>query len=277
MQEQFSKYDYGQSSESRFVYIHITNISDIMLTNNYIIIQYTNYYYRCMMFLIFSTPIDIAHLVTSIVKKPFSCLICHCFSLDKHKMKLHTTTYHDDKTYYCANHAKIKQNLNIMYICEMPSLCSICDKNFSINKSIHIYAYPIPNALNKPHTGKKPHYHVLCELIMTHSGIKFHLWETYITATHINLNCHMTTHTGEKPRRCPQCHTIPLCLIKSPQMPKTMHTEGDSLACMRFVMLSCIIINPTNHMGFHSKERPYQCSYCDRTLPKTNILMPSFF
>ena len=276
MQEQSSKYDYDQNS--RYVYIHITNISDIMLTNNYIIIQYTNYYYQCTMFLIFSTPIDIAHLATCIVRKPFSCMICHYFSLDKHKMKLHTTTHHDDKPYYCINRAKIKQSLNIMYICEMPLLCRICDKNFMINKSIHICVYHIPNAASVTHTGKKPHYHVLCELITTHLGTKFHLWALYITAKHINLICHMTTHTGEKPRECFQCYNIPLSLIRDPQMTKIMYTVGNSLACTRFVTLNYIIITPMNHKRCHPKERPYLCIYCDRILPNyTNILMPSFF
>ena len=162
----------------------------------------------------------------------------------------------------------------------MPLLCRICDKNFRISKSIHISAYPIPNAVSEIHTGKKPHYYVFCELTMTHSGIKFHLWAIYITVKHINLICHMTTHTGEKPRKCPQCYIVILSLIRSPQMPETIHTERDSLAYTRFVIvtLNCIIINPTIHMGSHSKERPYICSHCDRLLHNlTNILMPSFF
>ena len=212
VQEQLSKYDYGQNSKSRFVYIHITNISDIKITYIYTIIPYTNYY-QCMMFPIFSTASDIAQVTTSQAIKPFSCMICHYSSL-----------------------------------------------------------------VSETHTEIKPHYHLLCELTMTHFGIKFHLWTIYITVKHIYLICHMTTHTGEKPWKCPQCYIIILSLIRSPQMPKTIHTGGDSLACTRFVMLNCIIINLTNHLRFHSKERPYQCSYCDRILPNlTNILMPSFF
>ena len=257
VQEQLSKYDYGQNSKSRFVYIHITNISDIKITYIYTIIPYTNYY-QCMMFPIFSTASDIAQVTTSQGIKPFSCMICYYSSLVKYKVKLHTKTYHDE--------------------CEMPLLYRICDKNFRINKSLDISAYPIPNAVSETHTEIKPHYHLLCELTMTHFGIKFHLWTIYITVKHIYLICHMTTHTGEKPWKCPQCYIIILSLIRSPQMPKTIHTGGDSLACTRFVMLNCIIINLTNHLRFHSKERPYQCSYCDRILPNlTNILMPSFF
>ena len=156
VQEQLSKYDYGQNSKSRFVYIHITNISDIKITYIYTIIPYTNYY-QCMMFPIFSTASDIAQVTTSQAIKPFSCMICYYSSLDKYKVKLHTTTYHDDKPYYWVNRAKIKQISNIMYICEMPLLCRICDKNFRINKSIHISAYTIPNVVSETHTEIKPH------------------------------------------------------------------------------------------------------------------------
>ena len=88
-------------------------------------------------------------------------------------MKLHTS-YHDDKLYYRANHAKINVSSNIMYICEMPPLCRICDKNFRINNLIHTSAYPIPNDVSETHTGNKLHYHVLCELTMTQPGTKFH-------------------------------------------------------------------------------------------------------
>ena len=223
VKEQFSKYG-GQNSEFRFVYIYITNISDIMITNKYNIIQYTNYY-QCMIFLSFSTLIDIVYLLTSIVKKSFSCMICNYFLLDK-----------------------------------------------------HICAHPIPNAASEIHTGKKPYYHVLCELTMTHSGSKFHSYVFYITAKHINLICHMTTHTGEKPIKCFECSTTPLSLIRSPQITNIMHTVGNLLACTRLVKLNYIIINPMYHMGCPSKERPYPCIYCGRILPNsTSTLMPSFF
>ena len=283
VQEQLSKYDYGQNSESKFVYTYLTNISDIKITYNYnynyIIIQYTNYH-QCMMFPILTTHSVSALVVISLSQaiRPLSCMICDFPSLDKYKMNLHTAIHHDDKPYHCLNRAKTSQSSNTVYICKIHLLCRIYDKNFSIKKPVHTSAYPIPNAVSETHTGKKPHYHVLCKLTITHSGIKFHLWTIYITAKHINLMCHMTTHTGEKPRKCPQCALIPLCLIRSSHMPKTMHTQGISLACMKSVMLNCIIINPTNHIRFYSKERPYPCSYCDRTLPNsTNILMPSFF
>ena len=226
-----------------------------------------------MMFPIFSTHSVSAVVVTSQIQaiRPLSCMICDFFSLDKYKMNLHTTIHHDDKPYYWVKRAKIDHSLKTVYICIMHLLCRICDNNFRIKKPIHTSAYPIPNAVSETHTGKKPHYHVICKLTINHSGIKFHLWTIYITVKHINLIFCMTTHTGEKPR-CPQCP------IRSLQMPKTMHTQGESLACMIFVMLNCIIINPTNHTRFHSKERPYLCSYCDRILLNfTNIMMPSFF
>ena len=160
----------------------------------------------------------------------------------------------------------------------MPLLCRICDKNFRISKSTHISTHTISNAMSETYTGNKPHCHVLCEITMTQTGIKFHLWAIYITVKHINLICHMTTHTGEKPMKCSHCNIIPLSLISNPQMPKIMHTKGNTFASTRCVMPNCIIINPGNHMRFPITEKPYLCSYCDRILSNlTNILMPSFF
>ena len=194
VKEQFSKYG-GQNSEIRFVYIYITNISDIMITNKYIIIQYTNYY-QCIMFPILTTYSVSALVVTSLFQaiRPLSCMIRDFFSLDKYIMNLHTTIHHDDKPYYWVKRAKIDHSLKTVYICIMHLLCRICDNNFRIKKPIHTSASPLPNAVSETHTGKKPHYHVICKLTINHSGIKFHLWTIYITVKHINLICHDSKH-----------------------------------------------------------------------------------
>ena len=154
MQKQLNKYDYLQNPESRFVYIHITNISDIKIIYNYIIIQYTNYY-QCMMFPIFSTHSVSAVVVTSQIQaiRPLSCMICDFSSLDKYKMNLHTTIHHDDKPYYWVKRAKIDHSLKTVYICIMHLLCRICDNNFRIKKPLHTSAYPIPNAVSETHIG----------------------------------------------------------------------------------------------------------------------------
>ena len=235
-----------------------------------------------MIFLISSTLSDIAHILSYQIIKPFSCMFCYYSSLDKYKMKLPTKTYHDDKPYYWVNCAKIKQSPNkymIILICEMPLLCRICDKNFRTSKSTHTITHPIPNAVSETHTGKKPYYHVLCEITMTQTGIKFYLWAIYTTVKHINLICHMTTHTGEKPMKCSHCDNIPLTLyISNPQMPKIMHNKVNIFASTRCIRPNCIIINPGNHMRFLKTEKPYQCSHCDRILFNlTDIQMPSYF
>ena len=213
MLEQLSRYDYGQNSESKFVYSYLTNISDIKIfynyNYNYIVIQYTNYC-QCMIFPIFSTHSVSAVVVTFQIQaiRPLSCMIRDFFSLDKYIMNLHTTIHHDDKPYYWVKRAKINHSLKTVYICIMHLLCRICDNNFRIKKPIHTSAYPIPNAVSETHTGKKPHYHVICKLTINHSGIKFHLWTIYITVKHINLICRMTTHTGERPYLCFYCDRI---------------------------------------------------------------------
>ncbi|XP_046411182.1 zinc finger protein 418 isoform X1 [Neodiprion pinetum] len=146
------------------------------------------------------------------------------------------------------------------------SICDICSKSFRCQAHL--------NRHKRIHTGARPFICNICNMSFNQQEI---------------LTKHRETHDNKKQFQCANCHQSFRYKVSLQSHLVTFHTDTDSSSSSMLCNRGFSVVNTSStclecgkifatkyklqrHCRSHSGDRPYTCSYCNRTFSQTGNL-----
>ncbi|OCT99904.1 hypothetical protein XELAEV_18005688mg [Xenopus laevis] len=184
------------------------------------------------------------HKKTHSEERPFQCEECKALFRTPFSLQRHLLIHNSERTFkcdHCDATFKRKDTLNVhiqvVHDGHKKYKCDLCDK-----------AFVTPSVLKshkKTHTGEK-------EKICPYCGQKF--------ASNGTLRVHIRSHTGERPYQCPYCDKA---FSKNDGLKMHIRTHT-RLELLMLTTAAQISQPPHREKKGARKEKPYQCSECNK-------------